>query len=165
MENSNKYIFYYLCDKVYLNALKSSENLYKFLNYDSNFNCEYNVSFLLPAFIYHLFFYRITLSRKYSENQIKDVLYACLTEFISHMTDNLKEKNEIIDFSNCLFTMLNDKMVKLYNKDKMALNEISKSFLKCININNENETSYITLTLSLNVYFTQVITNSQFLLQ
>lgn len=142
-KNNNSYI-------VYEESRLGTEKLYKALKETSSWEISDKTSFIVVAFIYHFFFYRMIMLSKYSDTYISNILKDSLNEMISHVTNRTEEKNELVDICNDIFSTL-DTFTRDFSKDSIISQ--AKYFISLVNNINVNEVFDSVAILVINIHF------------
>lgn len=140
---------------VYSLAEDGTAELYNLL-IDNNFNIKNDYGFSLTSFLYHLFYIRLILLSKYSEQYISDVLYKCLDNKISQVSTDITIKNNFIDAANDTFRDLDLFWYKLSTtEDSWVLMDIGRYFIACLNKCKVSEVHDVKLSMYITTYFTE----------
>ena len=143
-ENVSKKICYYIN--------KGTDSIYKILK-EENYNIDNqdNYFFNYLSNIYHLYFYKLSLSAYYSRDDIEFIVNDCINKIISSITNDLKEKIELLDIFNDIFNNLD-----LHDKNS---NEMfpAKFFISSLEDCSINEIKNSSLLSKLSTYFSSLL--------
>lgn len=123
---------YKLSSKVYNKSMDGTETLYKLLINNNALEIKDKTNFVFTSFIFHLYFYRIILLQKYSDNYICKTLTTCIDKMFSTITSNIKEKNTLVDKSNEIFNILDtftNNFLTYSDRDSFQITNIAKYFI------------------------------------
>lgn len=104
-----------LSNKIYYYIQKGADSIYKILK-EENYNIDNqdNYFFKFLSSLCCLYFYKLSLTLHYSENDISFIVNDCLNKIINSITDDLQEKSEFLDICNDIFYSLD-----LYDKNSV----------------------------------------------
>lgn len=154
-----------LYEKIYDNAMNGTDELYRLLSTDSKWIIKSKNLFIFISFNYHLFFYRIVLLSKYSDNYVKELLFKCIDKYISHLSINtIQEKNKVIDASNEIFEALGSFIVSLSEThDPYIMNFLGQYLIGYVEMCKPAEVFDFKTTMLITSYFTELLKNCDFL--
>lgn len=157
-----------LSQKVYNEFKIKNEMLRKIITDNKLFELDNLIVYSIFSFAFHMYFFRILLLPKYSEQDIKNIFIICLKKFLN-IIDDTNKKNEIIDCINNTFELLDVLMLQVKNAENkeqsiFAMQEIATLFIESVQ-ENENASSDSVAILQIVNYFTFLLTDDKFLAQ
>lgn len=151
-----------LSKAIYENALNGTDKLYQLLTTTGNWEIKNKNAFSIISFIYHLFYYRINLLSKYSDNYIREILFECIAMYLAPY--NISDKNKFIDECNEIFNILDTFFINSKNsKDSLSLSNIGKFFIAYVENCKTSEVYDAINSLLISTYFFDILQNSNFL--
>lgn len=158
---NNKNKINLLSNYVYDTARLGTEKLYTALTTDNTWEITNKTTFVIVSFVYHFFFYRIILLSKYSDRDISIILKNCMFEMTSHVTNNIKERNKLIDICNDIFYNLDIITHELTNNNKNlhqhAIQNRAKYFIANVENCKPNEVFNSVAMLIINIHFSEIL--------
>lgn len=141
-----------LSNKIYYYVQKGTDSIYKILKEENyNINDKDDCFFKFLSSLCCLYFYKLSLTLHYSENDISFIVNDCLNKIINSITDDLQEKRELLDIYNDIFNNLD-----LHDKNS---NEMfpAKFFISSLEDRSINEVKNSSLLSVLSNYFSSLL--------
>lgn len=152
-----------LANLIYNKSRLGTEELYKLLNTNNEWQINNKTAFIVISFFYHFFYFRIVLLSKYSDDYISKVLFSCLNELISHITNDISEKNTLIDICNDTFTYLDYCIKQELLENKNTILDRAKFFVASVENCKSSEVNNSIAIMQISTYFASVLKDSSIL--
>lgn len=159
-----------LANKVYEEFLIKNEVLRRIITDNNLFELDNIMIFTLTSFTFHMYFFRILLLSKYSDQDIQKVFAICLNTITKPISNDINDKNKIVDSINEIFNILDILIFEVKNaQDKeqsaLTMQEVAKFFIESVKDDKVKDTFDSIVILKITTYFTYLLTDKETLLK